>query len=133
MGNRWIVSFSGRTVCDQDTNRNWEQHPTASIRNWEESKTYCANLGAGWALPELNVLQTLVDTSNPLCVGGGDPCLPAGHPFDNVLDSAASNASYWTGTTDAGNPANASTVGFLFGDMDSASKVLNKRLAWCAR
>jgi len=132
VGTRWIVSFSGRVVCDKDTNRNWEQHPTALIRNWEDSKTYCAGLGAGWELPELNVLQTLVDTNALLCGGGSeDPCLPPGHPFDNILDQPGSNASYWSVTTDAGNPSNALTVGFLLGNVDTFNKASTGRLAWC--
>ena len=81
VGTRWTVSYSGLTVCDKDTGHTWQQHPTSTERNWDDSIAYCQNLAVGgtdWELPEIEVLETLVDTNN------SNPALPTGHPFDNV-------------------------------------------------
>ena len=58
----------------------------------------------GWRLPSVHELASLVDPTNP----GGDPDLPAGHPFSNVQSSR-----YWSATTNADNPTNAWFVGFF--------------------
>lgn len=119
VGTRWTVSHSGLTVCDKDTGYTWQQHPTSTTRNWDDSIAYCQNLvvgGTDWALPEIEVLETLVDTNN------SNPALPTGHPFDNVQ-----SAGYWSATTNALNPTNAWSVNFHNG------LVVDSGLAWCVR
>jgi hypothetical protein len=124
VGTRWTVSHSGLTVCDKDTGHTWEQHPLSTERNWDDSIAYCQNLGlgGGWELPELDVLETLVDTNN------SDPALPTGHPFDNVQ-----SAFYWSASTTASNPSRAWVVYFNNGDVSGSSKVNGGVHAWCVR
>lgn len=123
VGTRWIVSFSGRTVCDLDTNKTWEQHPLSAERNWDDSIAYCQNLGlgGGWELPELDVLETLVDTNNSA------PALPTGHPFDNVQSDR-----YWSATTHVGAPTFAWGVVFGNGFVFTLNKTLTS-FVWCVR
>ncbi len=122
VGDRWVVSDSGRTVCDKNTNKTWEQHPTSLTRNWEDSIAYCQSLGAGWELPELDILESLVDTNN------SDPALPTDHPFDNVQ-----SAFYWSASTHASDPTFAWGVNFGNGNVLDLDKVLGALFAWCVR
>jgi len=133
VGTRWTVSFSGLTVCDKDTGHTWQQHPTNTQRNWDNSIAYCQNLAVGgtdWELPELNVLRTLVDTTSTGCTDGDGttPCLPDDHPFDNVQ-----SVSYWSATTRAGSPADAWVVFFDDGRVDTFNKANGRNHAWCVR
>lgn len=124
-----MVSDSGLTVCDKNSGFTWEQRPTSLRRTWQESIDYCPTLGAGWALPEFDLLQTLVDTTASTCTAGGMGalCLPDGHPFDNVQSSF-----YWSATTSANNTVLAETVWFLTGDMTNFLKT-GDIFGWCAR
>jgi len=126
VGTRWVVATSGLTVCDKDTGHTWEQHPLSTTRDWEGNMAYCPTLGARWKLPERDVLVTLVDTNSALCNGGG-PCLPDGHPFDNVQ-----LAYYWSATTDVGDPTRVWGVSFETGDVATGPKSV-PLTAWCVR
>ena len=77
----------------------------------------------GWRLPSVHELASLVDPGNP----GGNPDLPAGHPFSNVQ-----NSGYWSASTVADNPTNAGRVGFFNGTVFSDGKTLNN-FVWCVR
>ena len=122
VGTRWVVATSGLTVCDKDTGYTWQQHPLSTQRNWDDSIAYCPTLGTGWHLPEVEVLETLVDTNN------SNPALPTGHPFDNVQ-----SAFYWSATTRADVPTNAWLVDFFNGSVSSFVKDNVNFRAWCVR
>ncbi len=124
VGTRWVVSESGRTVCDKANNKTWEQHPTSVKRNFDDSTAYCQSLGAGWEIPPLNIFESLVDTNN------SDPALPTGHPFDNVQFQTT---AYWSATPDPNDPN--AVFALLFGNgiaLEGADKA-NFGLVWCAR
>lgn len=122
VGTRWVVSDTGRTVCDKITNKAWEQHPTSVERNWDDSIAYCQSLGAGWELPPREILESLVDTNN------SNPALPTGDPFTNVQSSY-----YWSATSHADFPANAWSVFFVNGDVNFFNKEADDFPAWCVR
>ncbi len=126
VGDRWIVSRSGRTVCDKDTNTTWEQQPTVLKRTWDDSVAYCQNLGlgGGWALPSIDILVSLVDTNNT------DPALPTDHPFTNVQTD--SNFGYWSATTPPDAAGNRVGVSFFNGDQFSEPNFFSN-WTWCAR
>jgi hypothetical protein len=86
--------------------------------------------GTDWGLPEIDVLETLVDTTSTRCTDGDGttPCLSDGHLFDNVL-----SAAYWSATSDANFPAFALGVNFSNGNVSTKAKVNGTTRAWCAR
>lgn len=47
VGDRWVVSASGLTVCDRDHGNTWEQRPLATTRTWQEGLDYCPTSGPG--------------------------------------------------------------------------------------
>ncbi|MCP4253602.1 MAG: DUF1566 domain-containing protein [Candidatus Scalindua sp.] len=121
VGDRWVVSDSGVVVCDLDTGYSWQQHPLSIERTWQEALDYCPTLGDGWILPNIDTLETLVDTSNT------DPALETGHPFDNVQSS-----HYWSSTTFVGNATDAWVVNFFNGLVFTSSKD-DIDYVWCVR
>ena len=129
-GTRWTVSFSGLTVCDKDHGYTWQQHPTSTLRNWDDSIAYCQNLVVGgddWALPERDVLETLVDTNSTGCTDAFavTPCLPDDHSFDNEQ-----SADYWSATEAGSNSAY--LVFFGNGEVGLQGKDATFH-AWCVR
>jgi len=48
-------------VLDNTTGLTWQQPVDAGVYAWADAKTYCAGLGAGWRLPSLTELQSIVD------------------------------------------------------------------------
>ncbi len=121
VGDRWVVSDSGAVVCDLDTGYSWQQHPLSIERTWQEALDYCPTLGDGWILPNIDTLETLVDTSNT------DPALETGHPFDNVQSSF-----YWSSTTDVNSTTDAWVVVFVSGSVGGSDRG-NGNYVWCVR
>lgn len=131
VGDRWVVSDSGLTVCDKDFGNTWEQRPLLTQRTWQDAIDYCPTLGAGWALPEEEVLLSLLDFTSSTCTGtAGSLCLSDGHPFDNVQSDLTD--TYWSATTTNFMPTNAAAVGFNVGLRSSDIKTHNN-FVWCAR
>src|SRR5205823_1770356 len=69
------------TVYDTRTKLTWEQaFPTASY-TWSDATAYCSSLslnGAGWRVPTIGELQTIVDEStNPSIDGATFPMTPS--------------------------------------------------------
>jgi len=135
-GEQWSKKIDGKgrfknvleheAVLDKETGLVWEKSPSTSTDTWTNAISHCADLEVGgrkgWHLPTVEQLASLVDTSV-----GGDPKLPSGHKFLNVLSSG-----YWSATTYAGNTANAWYVTFYDGSVSNASKS-NVTHAWCVR
>lgn len=97
------------TVTDNLTNLVWLKNGNPfGFRVWEQALSLCNSLASGqaglsdgsqkgdWRLPNVREIESLVDYNQ---VG---PCLPAGHPFDNVRPS-----SYWTSTSVTAAPTEA--------------------------
>ena len=75
------------TVADALLGLSWQKSMSPSALPWEEAKAYCAQLtpGAGWRLPTLDELKSLVDSNYSPMI---DPAF-----FPNT-----SREPYWTGT-----------------------------------
>jgi hypothetical protein len=92
---------AGEEVLDRLTGHTWLRDAgTAGFPlSWLESLDFIASMNreqvagrSDWRLPNRRELRSLV------CHGAARPALPAGHPFDNVMQSW-----YWTATTAAIN------------------------------
>ena len=123
-----LNQFNMEAVLDKETGLVWEQSPSSVQSNWFDAIATCQNRAVGgrkgWSLPFAEQLASLVDPNNP----SGNPDLPPGHPFSNVLTAF----SYWTATTRAGAATDAKAVVFVVGAVGFSDKGVNK-LAWCAR
>jgi len=92
--------FSARdeTVLDRLTGLVWRRaaNPAPQGVTWQEALAVIARLslhdGAGWRLPNINELESLVDCAT------ADPALPPDHPFTEVRDV------YWSSTTSLYEP-----------------------------
>jgi hypothetical protein len=58
---------AGGLVLDSATGLTWQQNASGDSYAWSDATASCAGLGAGWRLPSLTELQTIVDdtTFNP--------------------------------------------------------------------
>jgi hypothetical protein len=97
------------TVTDEATGLVWLKNGNAfGFKTWSHALACCRLLCSGeygltdgskpgdWRLPNIREIESLVD------YGRAAPCLPDGHPFQNVRPS-----SYWTSTTVASGPSEA--------------------------
>jgi hypothetical protein len=90
---------AGDVVIDRLTNLGWLKAAdlTGGLTTWREALEAIGELNwksedAGWRLPNINELETLVDCS------AHTPALPAGHPFEDVREG------YWSSTTSMFEP-----------------------------
>lgn len=126
---RFTCVMGGLAVRDNETGLVWEQSPNTTLRSWSLTLNHCANRKTGermgWRLPSAPELASLVDPNNP----GGDPDLPPGHPFNNILLN-----DYWSATTNADNSAQAWDVNFEASDvLLTNDKISSPALGWCVR
>jgi hypothetical protein len=95
-------------VTDNKTGLTWQQSGVSNL-NWFDAKDYCTDLdlnGAGWRLPTVKELLTLVDHSKI------DPSIDTsvnGFP-------GASIAHIWSATLVASDPFSAWYVSFSYGE-----------------
>lgn len=81
------------TVYDTRTQLTWQQTFPSERYTWEDATNYCASLepSAGWRLPSINELQTLVDDSvNPAIDKSAFPETPSEYFWSSspVIDDA---------------------------------------------
>lgn len=65
-GARYTISTDLTTVTDNDTQLTWQRQADGVDRSWSQATSYCQGLtlpGAGWRLPTVFELQTIVDLS----------------------------------------------------------------------
>jgi len=130
---RFILNGNG-TVMDKLTGLVWLQNANPfGWNNWQASLDLCNNLKHGeagltdnskagdWRLPNVNEVESIID------FGMVAPCLPQGHPFDNVGPT-----SYWTSTTVASAPSQAMFTIFGVGPSIFENKE-HPFLAWPVR
>jgi Protein of unknown function (DUF1566) len=60
---RYVTDSARGTVYDSKTKLTWQQIIPAAIYTWAEAQTHCADVGAGWRLPTIKELLTIVDES----------------------------------------------------------------------
>jgi hypothetical protein len=105
---RYDVQSDG--VHDLVTGLTW-QRDVSPKQFWSDAMTTCSTRGAGWRLPSLTELQTIVDETKH------DP------PIDGVVFPQTPAGLFWTSSPQAGHPNFAWYVAFLHGhaDTDDAS------------
>jgi WD40 repeat protein len=99
-------TISGGTVLDTLTKLTWQRSLDAATRSWSEAGAYCASLtldGAGWRLPNMKELQTLIDerTTSPAIDRAAFPDTPS--------------EAFWTSSPLVGGPVEAWFVNFYSG------------------
>jgi len=123
---RFELVMNDEAVLDHETGLVWQVETTSNYTQWGVSVNSCyhAETGgrAGWRLPTIEELMTLVDTNS------FGQALPAGHPF-----SLPSPMTFWAITS---SPSGNSAAYFLtfegVGAM-AAQEKLNSGYAWCVR
>lgn len=120
---RFLAVFSGAAVTDVETGFTWEQSPDFFYGTWSEAIEHCrakiVGGQAGWRLPSIKALSTLIDSSQK------DPALPSGHPFGNIKSSI-----YWSSTPSETDDIVAWHVSFFTGEVVTDQKSQTRR-AWC--
>jgi hypothetical protein len=102
---RFVVlsNMNSDAVLDRETALVWARRFVASADNagvnWVTAASACEGLivgnRAGWRLPSIAELRTLLDFSLP---ENQSPRLPAGHPFALALTNASGGRRAWTDT-----------------------------------
>jgi hypothetical protein len=126
-----LANMNSEAVLDRETGLVWERSAISDVLAWTSANQNCivSKTGNrwGWRLPTVQEFSSLFDATP------GNPLLPAGHPFQNVV------GQFWTATT-AFNPVANNAYGaapvfnssppslfFLTADKGSSLK------AWCVR
>ena len=93
-----LSNFSNDAVLDRETGLVWSRRTVATAVTTTNASGACRGLvignRAGWRLPAMNELQSLLDFSVPAT---SEPRLPAGHPF--ALSSQVELHLYWASET----------------------------------
>lgn len=123
---RYVVDAAAGTVYDTATKLTWQRAVPAMSYNWADAKTYCANpglIGAGWHLPNLTQLASIVDyqQNNPAIDGTAFPATPY-----------AGFVGFWSATPTSGSTSSAWAVYFNYGNQSSASVGTSSRVR-CVR
>jgi hypothetical protein len=102
----------------------WEKAPQTATATWTSARLTCTGKTTGgrkgWRLPSVHELASLLDPSVAAT-------LPPGHPFLNVQSSG-----YWSASTVADFPADAWSVLFFNGSVNTGVKTDSARV-WCVR
>jgi hypothetical protein len=101
------VPQAGGVVLDQFTGLAWQQTLDAGSYTWSDAKTYCDGRGAGWRVPSLTELQTIIDDAQEY--PAVDLAVFPGTPHDD----------FWTSTPNADGSGSAWYVDFFYGATDS--------------
>lgn len=95
------VAGSG-TLQDSKTGLTWEQ-PAMTALAWSDAKSYCTGKGAGWRLPKIKELLTIVDFNG---------VRTDGVHIDALFDPTPADVDYWSSTPVAGSSSSAWAVSF---------------------
>jgi Protein of unknown function (DUF1566) len=115
---RYVVPQTAVGVIqDLTTGLTWQRTLDGKQYTWDDAKAYCAGMGAGWRVPSLTELQTIVDdvTEYPAI----DPVVFPDTPHDD----------FWTSTPDPSGIGAAWYVDFFYGatDLDVPTRVFYVR------
>ena len=122
-----LNQFNKEAVLDVETGLVWELDPSApAALDWDQANTAgilrVINNRAGWRLPTIQELTSLVDTNTTA------PALPPAHPFVEIA------GAYWSATTRFGfGQDTAWTVGMNNGLPAQVSVDQAGPSAWCVR
>lgn len=112
-----LGTIAGGTVLDTKTGLTWQRQAPETYYTWADATSYCPTLGAGWRLPSVKELMTLVDYSKLF----PDPAI------DTTAFTNAPGGNFWTSSLYAGFPSFGWNVGFdggsaSFGGVTSLSR-----------
>ncbi len=104
---RYVVSAG--TVYDSKTKLTWQQTVTATTYAFSDATNYCASLGtalggAGWRIPTIKELQTIVDnsqTSGPWIDRTAFPSTPVHYFWSSTAE--AGTTTHWVLDFSIGN------------------------------
>jgi hypothetical protein len=116
---RYVVDVANDLVTDTRTSLIWQRTVPADTYTWEGAKAYCSGRGAGWRLPGLKELLTLVDVTRV------NPCI------DPTFRSTPSE-NFWTASPYVGESGNALYVDFYSGRTSMEGVGISRRVR-CVR
>jgi hypothetical protein len=123
---RFTIGAAGAgTVTDAKTGRIWQQIVSSLHYTWAEAKTYCSGNtpglpGAGWRLPTIRELQSIVDDRN---------VSPA---IDTTAFPSTPADKFWSATPYAGSSSGAWNVNFFEG-ISTSGDVFGTYYVRCVR
>jgi hypothetical protein len=100
-------SHGGGVVLDHATGLTWQQTNDVQQYSWPDAKKYCAARGAGWRVPSLTELQTILDDALEY---------PA---IDQSVFPNTPHDDFWTSTPEAEGTGSAWYVDFFYGASDT--------------
>lgn len=127
---RFTCVLGDLAVLDNETGLVWDKVPDGTA-SWPSAADGCytATIAgrAGWRLPTIEELRSLVDATAP-----APPKIPVGHPFSesDIIDTSLD--FYWTQTTSNLNTGNAYAVTFFSGNATTKPKT-EAHYRWCVR
>ncbi|HSE43382.1 MAG TPA: DUF1566 domain-containing protein [Acidobacteriota bacterium] len=120
-----LSDFNNEAVLDKETGLVWQKAPLLSERSWFAAWKLCqfstAGNRAGWRLPTVEELRSLVDPQQ------SEPALPPQNPFTDVISQA-----FWSASTGFAS-TNAMYVEFQSGSPIESDKSLLIANTWCVR
>ncbi len=103
---------AGGLVVDRTTGLTWEQATDPTEYSWTAAAGHCASRGAGWRVPSLNELQTILDDARtyPAIDQAVFPNTPADFFWTSSPEASGGTGAEWYvdfyyGATDADVPA----------------------------
>ena len=112
-GRYTIAGGASGTVFDNKTKLTWQRAVSGTKYTWPNAKTACPSVGlsgAGWRLPTIPELLSLVDFSQP-----------SGPYVDPTAFPNTPSDFFWSATPVSGSTANAWPVDFSTGNSNGAS------------
>jgi hypothetical protein len=113
-GARFKTDAGAGTVTDASTGLVWQQVPAPAM-TWSAAKASCTTAGAGFRLPSLKELQSIVDYG--MAYTGPGPAI------DQTAFPATPVGAYWTSSPFSGSDSAAWMVRFSYGDTASSAVV----------
>jgi hypothetical protein len=101
------VDQAGGLVLDETTGLTWQKNLDPGSYTWSDAGAYCTGLGAGWRVPSLTELQTIVDDAKEYPAADLD--VFPGTPHDD----------FWTSSANADGTGSAWYIDFFYGATDS--------------
>jgi hypothetical protein len=97
----------GGLIVDHATGLTWQQNLDPKMYTWSEAQAFCAGVGAGWRVPSLTELQTIIDDTKEY---------PA---TDEAIFPNTPSVVFWTSSPRTDDPSSAWRVDFFYGATDS--------------
>lgn len=122
---RFTVQANTNLVVDHLTGLMWTRNAGLGRGTWDFAVAECFHIPRfgyeDWRLPTIRELESLTD------MGGFDPALPLGHPFNHVADH------YWSSTADIANTHRAWIINFMSGAVNSWMRTNTTPAYWPVR